>query len=298
MTIKANIYRGEVRRIYPTPEYPDPAKAAEKDPAGVLGHWLSGNHPWLPIEQSDYGMTDFDKETGKTVLRPINPISAGVHWSYSPQTIPERFTESAFLKPQAGAPMPRKDINYINAEELLHHWHNRGGEDAAREAHWKGIERGEIDYQQRFEEPEHIRKARSLVERRQYSDPSYRDLSHGTSSAKPYTMGVVWHGSYTPDMADPDNPPTNYEDEVNLRPGVHVPVHAVRFHIPQSGVTAFEGKIWHPTPSIVMQGAGDSWNSSAYSHAHRQGRIPWNTVQFKDVPIQLPVEANVSRQRI
>ena len=289
MTIKAKIYHGEVRRIYPTPEYPDPAKAALTDPEGVFTHWMSGRHPHPP--GSSYGIWDTHPETGEMYVRPANPITAGVHWTTSPQAIPERFTEGAFLEPQKGMAMPKRESNYITAEETVEQWHGGGGRDAALEEHWAAIDRGET--RQQFETPAHIQQAEKLVERRQYKDPAYRDLGGDTSVggqiSRPFHMGVVWHGHYTPDMVDPNNPPTNYEDEVNLKSGVNVPIHAARFSIPQSGVATYDQKIWHPTPSIVMAGADRrGWAASGFGHVHEKGLVPWNVVQFKNA--ELPIE--------
>jgi hypothetical protein len=293
MTIKAKIYRGEVRKIYPTPEYPDPAKAALKDPEGVLSHWMSGSHPYAA--GSGYGRWDTHPETGKMILAPYNPVSAGVHWSYSPQTIPERFTEGVFKTPQTGVPMPKRESNFITAQELVEHWH-AGGRQAAEQAHFEAQDRGEIDWRQRFQTPEHIIKAEAFVERRENKDPAYRDLS-ADQIAKPYKMAVVWHGTHPGrEHEDPDNPTTNYEDEINFRSGTRVPIHAARLSIPSSGVTTYEQKIWHPTPHIVKAGAFSGWHTSGFGHVQEKGLVPWSTVQFKDV--EMPIEGSRINYRL
>ncbi len=291
MTIRAKIYRGEVRHIYPTPDYPDPAKAARTDPQGLIEHWMSGSHPYTP--EQGRGVWTKHPETGELYLGPSNKITTGVHWSYSPQSIPERFTEGVFKNPQEGVPLPKRDVNLMRAHEAVEDW-EYGGYEAARQAHYEAKERGEIDWHESFEEPAHITRARAMVQRR---GEMYRDLSAEGTTGKPYKMAVVWHGTHPGrEHEDPNNPTTNYEDEINFRSGTNVPIHAMRFSVPESGITTYEQKIWHPTPGIVKAGEFKGWHTSGFGVVNERGFVPWNVAQFKNV--DLPVEGQRKYWRV
>lgn len=266
---QANVYRGETREIYPTPEYPDPARASREDPKGLLNHWSSGNHPWPPDNPLGYGISSTD-DNGDHYFAPMNPISTGVHWTESPQTIPERFTEDAFKGKQSGRPLTGDEITSIGEHEQY---------EAA-------------DY--RYTDPANYDLSERVDKRSEDGTQAYRDLSHREyGNEGRYNMGVIWHGKIDATHIDRRNLTTNYEDEVNLKPGSEVPVHAMQVHVKESGHEGFPGP--GTTPDIVRRAGATGMDASPYQMVGKRSIVPWSVAQFGDGEKSVPIRSQGQR---
>jgi hypothetical protein len=254
MTIRATIYRGEVRTALPTHEHPDPAEHLAQDPHGFMRKWMT---PHYPYPQGYTGLGD---------------VTVGQHWTRSPQIIPERFAAEPFLRgPQSGVPMGRQEARGIAAMHVAESEPPEGRS-------WS-------------EHVPVIKKAEQAVQRYEKQGVNvYADLSGGDpdrpGAAKPYKMAVVWHGE------EPEHHErgTNYEDELNLPVGSHVRVTGARLWMPRSGET-WNPRAQHPstfTPEEHLAASLDAEHRSTYSHISRTSSVPWNRVQFPE-PVDVPV---------
>lgn len=274
---QANVWRGETRKIYPTPEYPDPAKASREDPAGLIEHWTSGSHPY-PAD-SGYG-TYRTNDKGESVFGPVNEVTSGVHWTESPQSIPERFTESTFKARQHGTKMSANEARMIKEDERI---------DALTFGPDRKSWRDEWT-------PEETALETKVERRKNQGKQPFRDLGHraemGGGSTEPYNMGVIWHGKIDARHIDHSNPTTDFEDEVNLRMDSNappVPVHAMQINVPESGSQGFpEAGVTH---DIVRRAGKSGADADPYQAVLPHSLVPWSTVQFppgqeKQIPIR------------
>ena len=272
---QANVWRGETRKISPTPEYPDPAKASREDPAGLIDHWTSGSHPYRA--DSGYGAYSTN-DKGESVFGPVNEMTSGVHWTESPQSIPERFTEPTFKGRQPGTKMSGTEARMIGEYE---HLDDLSGPQGKSRYDWS---------------PEEKALEKKVDTRARKGRQPYRDLTHreemGGGSTEPYKMGVIWHGKIDARHIDHNNPTTNFEDEVNLRKDKNappVPVHAMQINVPESGAQGFPEK--GVTHDIVRRAGSSGLDADAYQAVLPHSLVPWSTVQFppgqeKQIPIR------------
>lgn len=249
------IYRGEVRKVFPTPEYPDPAQGLRDDPEGFLRHWMSPNHPW-PVDQ--------------TWMRgPFEVPSVGQHWSGSPEIIPERFAiEHLARQPQQGKPMGRKEKTAVTRQDYV----------------------DSTDYP--YEERETLARYEAYLKRADKEGINrFRDLSGGDlerpDRAKKFSMSVVWHGR----LPDDYDIGTNYEDEFDLPKGSKVQVEGARVHISPAGTTHDFSQHYPSTFTSEERAAAnnDAWNRSGYSRISPESPVPWSRVQFKST-LEMPVD--------
>ena len=254
---QANVFRGETRKVYPTPEYPDPARAAKEDPNGLARHWGSGNHPWPPDNPLGYGLSNADG-----TYSPMNPVSTGVHWTESPQAIPERFTEALLNGTQPGSPLTPDEIRNIGEEETY-----QLAEDG-----------GTL-------EPDMYALRGKVNRRRDAGTQAYRDLSHRDTGREPYRMAVVHHGKIDASMIDRNSRTTDYEDEVNLKEGAEVPVHAQQIYVPPAGKPAKRGGV---TPDIVRRHGVTSMEHGLGVVSNRSA-VPWSVAEFADGENSIPI---------
>lgn len=254
MTIRATIYRGEVRTALPTHTHPDPAEHLAQDPHDFLRTWMAPHYPY-PEGYSGMGQ-----------------VTVGQHWTRSPQVIPERFVEPVMLKPQPGVPMGKPEQRGIAAQ-----------------MHTESNPPEGVDWSEHIAA---TRKSEQAVRRYEKQGVNvYADLSGGDldrpDRAKPFHMGIIWHGE------EPEHHErgTNYEDELNLPIGSHVKVTGARMWVPRSG-TLPNLREQHPSvfsPEEHLAASLDAEHRSTYSHIGKTSAVPWNRIQFPE-PISVPVE--------
>jgi hypothetical protein len=253
MTIKARIYRGEVRTALPTHTHPDPAVHLAEDPHDFLRTWMQPHYPY-PKNYTGMGA-----------------VTVGQHWTRSPEIIPERFTEPVMLNRQPGVPMGKPEQRGIQAMHLSE-------SDPPEGVSWQ-------------EHMVTLNKAEQSVRRYEKQGVNvYADLSSHSErpdAAKPFKMGIVWHG----EEPEHHEAGTNYEDELNLPIGSHVRVHGARIYIPRSGeLTDLRQR--HPstfTPEEHLAASLDVQHRSTYSAIAPSSPVPWNRIQFPE-PVDVPVE--------
>jgi hypothetical protein len=284
MTIKATIYRGEIRKAFPTHEHPDPAEHLAQDPHGFMQKWMAPHYPF----SKDY--------------RGYGDVTVGQHWTRSPQVIPERFAVEPFVTShtrgepiQPGVPMGKREATAVGRREWVDVEHHHApvmpawqeGEDwEQREQKWQTF-----DLSKKLHEAT-LQKYSKYVDRAEREGiNTFQDLSGGDpdrpGKAKPFRMGVIWHGE-APDEWERG---TSYEDEHNLPVGSKVRVTGARVWIPRTG------EIWNPramhpstfTPEEHLAASLDMQHRSAYSGLSRTSSVPWNRIQFPE-PIDVPVE--------
>jgi len=280
MSIKARIYRGEVRTALPTHTHPDPAEHLAQDPHDFLRTWMQPHYP-------------FPKQ-----YRGEGELTVGEHWTRSPEIIPERFALEGFHRtPQTGVPMGKREATAVSRREWvdLEHLHepvmpamreNEGFEE--REQRWSqhhaavASHRATIDRYEKY-----------LGKAEKEGVNSFQDLSHPSArpdAAKPFRMGIVWEAEHPHEHEF--EPGTNYEDELNLRKGVAARVTGARMWIPKSGTT-LDPRGQHPsvfTPEEHLAASLDAHHRSTYSAIAPKSSVPWNRIQFPE-PVSVPVGA-------
>ena len=287
MTIKARIYRGEVRLALPTHTHPDPSEHLASDPHGFLKTWMAPHYPF------------------HEAYRGYGGVTVGEHWTHSPEIIPERFLDREVLREaQPGVPMGKREVTAVGRREWVDtaHLHEPRFEhpdvddfDEDYEAYSAETTRRRSDYDvartlhrstlDRYE------KYLNRVEREGVN--SYQDLSSYSEhpgTAKPYKMGIVWE-AHTPEHYTHG---TDYEDELNLPIGSKVSVTGARMFIPKSGVVHAKAQELHPSvfsPEEHLAASLDMYHRSSVSHIEKTSTVPWNRIQFPE-PVDVPVEGH------
>jgi hypothetical protein len=256
MTIKARIYRGEVRAALPTHTHPDPAEHLAADPHDFLRTWMQPHYPY-PEHYSGMGA-----------------VTVGQHWTRSPEIIPERFIEPVLLKPQPGVPMGKSEQRGIRA---MTHSESDPPEGVSWGEHMTAMKKSEQSVRRYEKQGVNV----------------YADLSGGDQErpdrARPFKMGIVWHG----EEPEHHETGTNYEDELNLPFGSHVNITGARIFIPRSG-TQPNLRERHPstfTPEEHLAASLDAHHRSTYSAIAPKSPVPWNRIQFPEA-IKVPVEGH------
>lgn len=203
------IHRGEIRRIGPTPKFPDPSTA---DLSKLLPDYL--NRSWgrsvTPRLRQQVEITRLDH-------------TVGTNWSPSLH-IAHRFAEpmgSDGGRVQTGVPMPPDEAQELKRMLLM-------------ESSWRA-------HKKRYSPDPHSSTIGSWRDRaeRDAEDKNlptrYMDLSGPNNQAKPFLMGVIWHGSFDPDAVDPDELATSYEKEIVLRRGATMTINGATVQIPRPG---------------------------------------------------------------
>lgn len=199
------IHRGEIRRIGPSPKFPDPSTA---DLSKLLPDYL--NRSWgtsvTPRFRNQVGEVRLDH-------------SVGTNWT------PLLHVAQQFAEPmgsnggmlQDGVPMPPDEVDELKRSMLM---------DSA----WRSNKR-------RYSLDPSSSTIGTWRERKSQEDvpTRYLDLSGSNNKAKPFRMGVVWHGSFDPDAVDPDALATDYEKEIVMRRGGSVTINGATVQIPRPG---------------------------------------------------------------
>lgn len=279
------IYRGEVRRAFPTPERPDPAAALRQDPQGFMQDWMRHSYPY---PSGYYG----------------HNLSVGQHWTRSPEIIPERFSIEHLSQGnpfQPGVPMGKREATAISRRQ----WVDRAYDtvpkmsDEEYDATWD-LPREERDAkldEHRAKVAEHWKTLGRYESYLRTAERQGRNTFLGESSvapqpgeAVPYKMAVIWHG-HAPHFETG----TNYEDEHNLPHESTVNITGARVYIPSAGETRKYGQSFKSpfTAEEMARATHDVWNRSAYSSISPTSSVPWSRVQF-DEPIEVPVKHHQS----
>lgn len=199
----ATIHRGEVRTVFPSPEFPDPASA---DPEALLRHYLTTQWGRSEANMQRLGL--------RTRGRPDHTV--GVHWTPSDGSIAHRFTEIG-PKAQQGRPMEDWESRAIRTEELAETTSWRRS-PVARSVH------------RALSDPERPFAFRELTAPRQH----FGDNPASTAAA-PYSMGVIWHGELDHSAVDLNQQVTKFESEIDLSPGSRLKIHGATLEIPSPG---------------------------------------------------------------
>lgn len=280
MTIKARIFRGEVRTAFPTHTHPDPSEHLAADPHGFFKKWMEPNYPWPENWQG------------------LGHVTTGQHWSRSPEAMPERFTEGVWNEEQTGVAMGKREATAVGRRQWLDdaHLHEpkfpRWSESMSSEenqARWEAHDVAKAEHHAM------IAKYEKYVERAEREGiNTYGDLSGGDpdqpGKAQPFRMGVIWEAHH-PEEHEYE-PGTSHEDELNLHKGVAARVTGARLFIPKTGVTQSITGERHPSvfsPEEHLAASLDMLHRSAISGLRKSSVVPWNRIQFPE-PINVPIE--------
>ena len=251
---QGKIYRGEVRRVYPTPEHPDPASA---DPHELLQHWTQPNYPY-PKNYRGFG------------------LSVGQHWTRSPEIMPHRFVEPVLLGKQPGVPMGQREQRAVSAQDFSQ---TDAPEGVSWHEHYPAVQAAEKSVK-RYE-----RQGVNVFRDLSGGDP---DLP---GAAKPFHMGVVWEAHH-PERSETgtnyeDELNLPHQSHVEITGArIFVPKSGTTPNLRERHPTTFTHQERAAARSDVIM-------RSTYSHIGEHTSVPWSRVQFQE-PVKMEVKHHQS----